>query len=130
VFEEVGESPLVVALVDGARVDQEADGDDAVRLGVVHDEVAHAVRQDSEADGRIGGDVALALRPGRAGRRPGQPAAWRGLRRRRAAEPEHRQPGQGRQGHARATADRVHDGAPLKNPRRQDHVSSLHPSNE
>ena len=68
-LDEVGEPALVVRFLERAGVDPEPQRGLARRRRIVADRVAHAVGQGAEAHVRIGGDVALRLRPGLGGDR-------------------------------------------------------------
>ncbi|MNJ36400.1 hypothetical protein D3C77_311860 [compost metagenome] len=77
VLHEVGQAQLVVVLHQRAGGDPQAQRRLARRRGVLQDGVAHAVGQDAEADGCIGGNVA-----GRLGPRLGRLQRGRGVLRR------------------------------------------------
>ena len=63
VLEEMGQAALVVALVERAGADAQAQRTAAGRGGVVLDRVPHAVGKAAEADVGIGGPVTVVLRP-------------------------------------------------------------------
>lgn len=64
VFEEVGESALVLGFHEGAGGDVEADADPGGGLGVGLDDVAESVGELAEGDFRVGRDVAAFVGPG------------------------------------------------------------------
>ena len=67
VLHEVGQTQLVFVLHQRTGRDPQAQRRLTRRGGVLHDGVAHAVRQDAEAHGRVGRDVAGRLGPGLGG---------------------------------------------------------------
>ena len=62
-LKEVGEARLGRGLVESARANAKTHGHFALWRGVVHDGVAHAVRQNAKPHRRIGGNIGVRLRP-------------------------------------------------------------------